>query len=151
MVNQANQLLEEIAQRVLDLLNAETAVVAEIEEEEVLYYAAAVGKHAAIIKGKRGTIATSGLCGTAIESNCPILVTQAAEDPRIRQDYAQSLGIYTALAIPLLDRGKLWGAIMALNRIDGSLFDEKAEKLLVDYASEVLPILHKSQTNQNIQ
>ncbi len=69
MVNQANQLLEEIAQRVQDILNAETAVVAEVEEEEILYYAAAVGLHAPVIKGKRGTIATSGLCGTAIESN----------------------------------------------------------------------------------
>lgn len=140
MVNQANQPLKEIAQTVLDLLNAETVVIAEVEAE-ALYYAAAVGKHASLIEGKRGAIATSGLCGTAIESNCPILVTETAGDPRIRQDYVQSLGIYTALAVPLRDRGKLWGAIMALNRIDGSLFDEKAEKLLIDYASEVFSLL----------
>ena len=36
MSDRANQLLEEIAQRVKDILNAETAVVAEVEEE-VLY------------------------------------------------------------------------------------------------------------------
>ena len=144
MVNRANQFLEEIVQRVKDILNAETAVLAEVEEE-VLYYAAAVGKHAHVIKGKRGAIATSGLCGTALESNCPILVTKTAGDPRVRQDYVQSLGIYTALAVPLQYQGKLLGAIMALNRIDGSLFDEKAEKLLADYASEVCPSLYKSQ------
>ena len=144
MVNQANQLLEEIVQRVQDILSAETAVVAEVEEE-VLYYAAAIGKHAHVIKGKRGAIATSGLCGTAIESNCPILVTKAAGDPRVRQDYVQSLGIYTALAVPLYHQGKLWGAIMALNRIDGSLFDEKAEKILADYAAEVSPLLYQAQ------
>ncbi len=124
-----------LAQKVRSLLNAETAVVAEAVEEEILYYAAAVGKHARVIKGKRGEIATSGLCGTAIEGNCPILVTKTAGDPRVRQDYVQSLGIYTALAVPLQYQGKLLGAIMALNRIDGSLFDEKAEKLLADYAS----------------
>ncbi len=145
MVNQANQLLEEIAQRVQDILNAETAVVAEVEEEEILYYAAAVGLHGPVIKGKRGAIATSGLCGTAIESNCPILVTKTAGDPRVRQDYVQSLGIYTALAVPLQYQGKLLGAIMALNRIDGSLFDEKAEKRMADYATEVSPLLYKSQ------
>ncbi len=33
---------------------------------------------------------------------------------------------------------------MALNRNDGSLFDEKAEKLLADYASEVCPLLYES-------
>ncbi|VEP16661.1 putative phytochrome sensor protein [Hyella patelloides LEGE 07179] len=146
MVNQTNQLLEEIAQRVRELLNAETAVVAEaFEKEEVLYYTAAVGKHASIIKGKRGAIATSGLCGTAIKSNCPILVTKTTGDTRIRQDYVQSLGIYTALAVPLQYQGKLLGAIMVLNRIDGSLFDEKTEKLLADYAVEVCPSLYKSQ------
>ena len=146
MVNQTNQLLEEIAQRVRELLNAETAVVAQaFEKEEVLYYAAAAGKHASIIKGKRGAIATSGLCGTAIESNCPILVTKTTGDTRIRQDYVQSLGIYTALAVPLQYQGKLLGAIMVLNRIDGSLFDEKTEKLLADYAVEVCPSLYKSQ------
>ena len=41
MSDRANKLLEEIVQRVKDILNAETAVVAEVEEE-VLYYAAAV-------------------------------------------------------------------------------------------------------------
>ena len=144
MVNQANQLLEEIAQKVLELLNAETVVVAKVEEEEFLTYAAVVGLHAEVIQGKRGTIATSGLCGTAIESNCPILVTKTAGDTRVRQDYVESLGIYTALAAPLQYRGKLLGAIMALNRIDGSLFDEEAEKLLANYASQVCPLLYKS-------
>ncbi|MGK7951455.1 MAG: hypothetical protein AB4368_22385 [Xenococcaceae cyanobacterium] len=37
MSDRANKLLEEIVQRVKDILNAETAVVAEVEEEEVLY------------------------------------------------------------------------------------------------------------------
>lgn len=135
---------QEIAQKVRELLNAETVVVAEVEEEEFLHYAVAVGKHADLIKGKRGAIATSGLCGTAIESNCPILVTKTAGDSRVRQNYVESLGIYTALAVPLQYEGKLLGAIMVLNRIDGSLFDEKAEKLLTDYASKVCPLLYES-------
>ncbi|MGK7951456.1 MAG: GAF domain-containing protein [Xenococcaceae cyanobacterium] len=88
------------------------------------------------------------MCGTAIEGNCPILVTETAGDPRIRQDYVQSLGIYTALAVPLQYRGKLLGAIMALNRIDGSLFDEKAEKRMADYADEVCPSLYESKIKQ---
>ena len=144
MVNQTKQ---EIAQKVRELLNAETVVVAEVEEE-FLKYAAAVGLHAKVIQGKRGAIATSGLCGTAIESNCPILVTRTAGDTRVRQDYVESLGIYTALAVPLQYEGKLLGAIMVLNRIDGSLFDEKAEKLLADYADEVCPSLYESKMKQ---
>ena len=148
MVNQTNQQSQEIAQKVQELLNAQTAVVAEAVDEEFLYYAAVVGKHAEVIQGKRGTIATSGLCGTAIESNCPILVTKTAGDTRVRQDYVESLGIYTALAVPLQYQGKLLGAIMALNRIDGSLFDEKAEKILADYATKICPSLYESQIKQ---
>lgn len=144
MVNEANRLIKEIAQEVLELLNAETVVVAEVEEKEIIYYCEAVGKHAQVIKGKRGTISTSGLCGTAIESNCPILVTKTAGDSRVRQDYVKSLGIYTAVAVPFQNQGQLLGAIMALNRIDGSLFDEEAEKLLADYADQVCPLLYKS-------
>lgn len=143
MVNQTNQLKQEVARKVQELLNAETVVVAEVEED-FLYYAVAVGVHAEVIQGKRATIATSGLCGTAIESNCPILVTKTTGDTRVRQDYVESLGIYTALAVPLQYEGKLLGAIMALNRIDGSLFDKKAEKLLADYVSEVSSSLYKS-------
>lgn len=148
MANQTDRLLDKIALPIIELLKAETVVVAEAVDEEALHYAAAVGKHAAVIKGKKGKIATSGLCGTAIESNCPILVTKTAGDTRIRQDYVRSLGIYTALAVPLQYEGKLLGAIMVLNRIDGSLFDEKAEKILADYASKVCPSLYESKIKQ---
>lgn len=141
MSDRHNQ-LEKIAQQVQELLQAETAVVAEAQSKgEILYYAAAVGKHAAVIAGKRGTTATSGLCGAAINNNCPVLVAKTSGDSRVRQDYVQSLGIYTALAVPLYRQDRLLGAIMVLNRVDGSLFDEKAEKLLADYAAEVSPQL----------
>lgn len=59
----------------------------------------------------------------AIALYCPILVTKTAGDTRVRQDYVESWGIYTALAAPLQYQGRLLGAIMALNRIDGSLWD----------------------------
>lgn len=141
MSDRQNQ-LQKIAQKVQELLQAETVVVAEAESNgEVLYYAAAVGKHADAIVGKRGTTATSGLCGTAINGGCSVLVAKTAGDSRVRQDYVQSLGIYTAIAVPLQYQDKLLGAIMVLNRIDGSLFDQEAEKLLADYAAEISPLL----------
>ncbi|WP_036484756.1 GAF domain-containing protein [Myxosarcina sp. GI1] len=136
--------LDKIASEVLELLQAETAVVAVAESNgEVLYYAAAAGKHAAAIKDKRGATATSGLCGTAMNSNCPVLVAKTSGDPRVRQDYVKSLGIETALAVPFQDRDKLLGAIMVLNRVDGSLFDERAEQLLVNYVAKVTPLLYR--------
>lgn len=46
------------------------------------------------------------------------------------------MGIDTALALPLYYEGKLLGALMALNRNDRSLFDDRQEQVLADYAVE---------------
>ncbi|ACK73256.1 putative phytochrome sensor protein [Gloeothece citriformis PCC 7424] len=140
MTNQ--ELLLEIAQRVQEAVNAETAAVALAEDEgKVVYYAAAVGKFAEAMQGKRSEAATSGLCGTAFQSSCPVLVAKTEGDERVRQDYVQAWGIKTALAIPLYNNHQLLGALMVLNRMDGSLFDSESEKILVDLANEITPMI----------
>lgn len=145
-MSQNRQILDDIAGRVKEIVNADTAVVALAEAEgEVVYYAAAVGKHASWILDRRGAAATSGLCGTAFQSYQPVLVCRTEGDSRVRQDYVKALGIETALVVPLYYEGRLLGALMALNRTDGSLFDEKAEGVLADYAKEVAPLVHQYQ------
>ncbi|MFP4298009.1 MAG: GAF domain-containing protein [Spirulinaceae cyanobacterium] len=133
---------QNIAQQIQTLVNAETAVLAKAEAQDtIVHYIAAAGKHAAAIVGKRGDMATSGLCGIAIQSNCPILSTETLGDTRLRQDYVKSLGINTALAVPLYAQNRLCGAIMVLNRLDGSAFDESSEQQLTKYAQEISPLL----------
>ncbi|HEY9619068.1 MAG TPA: GAF domain-containing protein [Crinalium sp.] len=132
--------LEQIAQQAQTLVQAETAVVALAESEgETVYYAAAVGKHAAAIAGKRGDSATSGLCGTTFQEGQPVLVCQTRGDARVRQDYVEALGIETALAVPIYYNGQLLGALMMLNRQDGRLFDTEAEQQLATFASAIAP------------
>lgn len=145
-MNQNRQLLDQIAARTREIVNAQTAVVALAESEgEIVYYAAAVGKHAESILERRGASASSGLCGVAFGSDQPVLVCQTQGDSRVRQDYVKALGIETALAVPLHHQGKLLGALMVLNRTDGSLFDEAAEQVLANYAQEVAPLIHQYQ------
>lgn len=133
---------QDIAQHIQTLLNAETAVLAKAEAQgTIIHYIAAVGKHAAVIVGKRGDMATSGLCAIAMQGNCPILSTKTLGDTRLRQDYVKSLGINTALAVPLYAQNQLCGAIMVLNRLDGSAFDESSEEQLTEYAEEISPLL----------
>lgn len=145
-MSQNRQLLDNIAARTREIVNAQTAVVALAESEgEIVYYAAAVGKHAESILNRRGASATSGLCGVAFQSHQPVLVCQARGDSRVRQDYVKALGIETALAVPLYGEGKLLGALMVLNRTDGSEFDEMAERILADYANQVALLICQSQ------
>jgi GAF domain-containing protein len=130
--------LTDIAAYAQALVNAETAVVAIAEDDgATVYYAAATGKHAAAIVNRRGNTATSGLCGVAFQGQQPVLVCQTQGDNRVRQDHAQAMGIETALAVPLLHQGQLLGALMVLNRIDGTPFDQPAEQELMEYANQV--------------
>lgn len=134
--------LETLAQRAQALVQAETAVVALAEAGGThVYYAAAVGKHAAAIVGKRGAAATAGLCGLAFDSQTPVRVCQAKGDERLRQDYVTALGIETALAVPILHAGQLIGALMVLNQLEGRPFDAMAEQQLQSYAQTIAPTI----------
>ncbi len=146
-MSQNHQILNNIAGRVKEIVNAETAVVALAESEgEIVHYAAAVGKHTEGILGKRGEAATSGLCGAAFQGYQPVLLCHTQGDNRVRQDQAKALGIETALAVPLYYENRLLGALMTLNRADGKLFDQEAEQALASYASEAASLVYQYQT-----
>jgi GAF domain-containing protein len=141
--------LQTIAEQVQELLQAETAVVdlAESSSEQV-YHAAAVGKYATNIVGKRGDAATSGLPGIVFKGSCPVLIENTKGDLRVRQDYVQAWGIETALAMPLFTQGQLWGALMVLNRLDGKRFNQEDQQKLVNYVmmiSDGLPRIQDSE------
>lgn len=132
--------LRAIAQDIQALTEAETAVVALAEAEgETVFYATAVGKHAAVVEGKRGEAKTSGLCGAAFSSKQPELVCEARGDLRVRQDLVEALNITTALAVPIEQDGRLIGALMVLNRSNGRAFDEETRARLMAYARQVTP------------
>lgn len=133
--------LTTIAQHAQILVRAETSVVALSEADGAIFYAAAVGKHAAAIQGKRGARETSGLCGVALDSGQAELVCQTQGDLRVRQDLVKALEIATALATPIIRDGQVLGALMVLNRQDGSLYDEAAQAKLTDYAQEIAEVL----------
>lgn len=142
--------LQTIAKQVQELLQAETVVVMLAESSgEQVYHAAAVGKYAADIVGKRGDAATSGLPGVVFQGSCPVLIENTKGDLRVRQDYVEAWGIQSALAIPLFFRGQLWGALMALNRLDTASFNQEDQQKLVNYGatiSDSLPIPQHSES-----
>ncbi len=134
--------LTAIAEHAQTLVGAETSVLSLSEAGgETVFHAAAVGKDAAIIKGKRATSATSGLCGVTFRSKHAELVCQPQGDPRVRQDWVEKLSITTALAVPIIRDGQVLGTFMMLNRQDGSLYDEADQAKLTAYAQEVAQVL----------
>ncbi len=85
------------------------------------------------IVGKRGDIATSGLCTVVYRDSCPVVVGQTLGDNRIRQDIAVALGIKTALAVPIRVNNRLFGAVMLLNRLDGQELTDRDSLLVEEY------------------
>jgi hypothetical protein len=92
--------LDRLAEEILGLIPTETVIIAEFDGDSIDYRAGA-GKHTGAIVGKRGDIATSGLCTVVYQGSCPVVVGQTLGDNRIRQDIAVALGIKTALAVPI--------------------------------------------------
>jgi GAF domain-containing protein len=58
------------------------------------------------------------------------------------KDLAEQLGIITALAVPVHHNGALVGALMVLNRSDGTEFTPADEQALVDYAQTLATAIH---------
>ena len=88
--------------------------------------------------GKRGDIATSGLCTVVYRDSCPVVVGQTRGDNRIRQDIAVALGIKTALAVPIRVNNQLFGAVMLLNRLDGQELTDRDSLLVEEYLNSLL-------------
>jgi GAF domain-containing protein len=142
-------MLVQISQKIQELVEAETAIVALAESHgEIVHYAAGVGKYANQIVGLKGDAATSGLCGCTFQDKCPVLVEKTDGDIRVRQDYAQLWGITSALAVPLIYQGKLLGAFLAFNRQDGLNFNLENEQKLAEYANSIIDSIHEYVLNQ---
>ncbi len=138
--NPALQGLVKVAEVAKSLTKAETSVVALAEEAgQMVHYITGAGKHIARLQGRRAPSATSGLCGVTFQAGEAQLICSTAGDTRVRQDQVKALGIETALAVPVYHEGQLLGALMVLNREDGSLFDVQAEQALTEYAAQAAP------------
>ena len=136
--NPPTSLLLRLVSEIQAQTRAQTAVIVLAEQDGTVgHYAEAVGQHAGWLRGRRGPSATSGLSGTAFRSASPVLVPDTLGDDRVRQDHAEQLGIKTALAAALRYEGRLLGALMLLNKNDGSAFDTQDEALLSRYIETI--------------
>jgi GAF domain-containing protein len=129
--------LDRLAEEILGLIPTETVIIAEFDGDSIDYRAGA-GKHTGAIVGKRGDIATSGLCTVVYQGSCPVVVGQTLGDNRIRQDIAVALGIKTALAVPIRVNNRLFGAVMVLNRLDAGELTDRDSLLVEEYLNSLL-------------
>ena len=66
-----------------------------------------------------------GVVGWVLENFEPLIINDAAHDPRVDPELAKITGFpgRSILALPLIGRGKLIGVVEAINKIDGDFTD----------------------------
>lgn len=132
--------LQDVADGILAAVGGErSALVLSEDDGRTINFVAAAGPGAEALAGQRGPAAGSGLCGSVLAGSCSVLAPETLGDPRVHQGHAVELSIATALGVPVYHEGDAIAVLMALNKADGSRFDERDEAALTAYAEEVAP------------
>jgi RND family efflux transporter MFP subunit len=86
-----------------------------------------------------------GIAGQVSDSGEPLLI-ESAEDSRLVERNAEVAegAIFSVLLVPLIDRGALVGVVEAVNKLDGTPFDEDDLFALTTFAETASSALHNA-------
>ena len=86
-----------------------------------------------------------GVAGDVSDSGEPVLI-EDPEDPRLakRNQGVEEGAVFTLVAAPVLDQGALVGVVEAINRKDGTPFDEDEQFLLTTMCETASNALHNA-------
>jgi PAS domain S-box-containing protein len=106
-----------------------------------LWFGAASGEGADFIRGKRLEVGR-GIVNWVIQHGQPLVVPNAAQDPRHFSDWDRETGFRTRsiLCVPLQTQGRTIGAIEAINKASGPFDDEDLTLLRAMAASAAIAI-----------
>jgi len=86
-----------------------------------------------------------GLAGDVSDNGDPVLI-ESAEDERLvtRNAGVEEGAIFSILLVPLIDRGSLVGVVEAVNKLDGTAFDEDDLFALTTFSETASSALHNA-------
>ncbi|NUM48557.1 MAG: GAF domain-containing protein [Anaerolineales bacterium] len=102
------------------------------EESQELVFVDVVGQNREQLMGVRMP-KEQGIVGTVIRQRTPLLVEDVRQEPQWYGQVDQMLGFETlsALCVPVMDRGKVLGAIELVNKREATAFDEEDQDVLL--------------------
>lgn len=136
---EVDQVLTLIGQKVSGLLGAERWSLLLEGEDGMLHFEICVGPGSDRLKDLT-VLAGEGIAGTVFTSGRPRLVANVQQDPDFapRFDEETRLRTRSALAVPLLSRGKVLGVLEVVNGEEAPLFTEddlRAAAAIADFAA----------------
>jgi len=130
---QLDEVLENIMLTSRSILKADACSLMLVDEKsDELVFAVAQGPAADKLKGgvriKRG----QGIAGTVYDSGEPLLIENAYEDSRFNREVDRLTGYrtQTILCVPLKIKERVIGVSQAINKLDGSNFNEEDKETL---------------------
>lgn len=130
---QLDQVLENIMLTSRSILRADACSLMLVDEKnDELVFEVAQGPAADKLKGavriKRG----QGIAGTVYDTGEPLLIENAYDDPRFNPEVDRLTGYrtQTILCVPLKIKDRVIGVSQAINKLDGSNFNEEDKETL---------------------
>ncbi len=148
-----DRLLDGILQWIETELEAEAASVMVIDEKRRhLRFVAATGEKADQIKDFTVQLG-HGVAGQVAATGEPLIINEAASDPRQAQDIAQAVDfpVSSVLAVPMHLHGEVVGVVEALNKRGATPFTEDDAGLLAVIAQQAAMFLDSAQLYAELQ
>jgi len=131
-------LLTEVLSAAVTIVEAAAGslLLLDVEKDE-LEFAVVRGGGGEGLVGKR-IPANAGIAGWVVQHRRPLVVDDAGSDPRFYPEVSTEAGFPTVslVCVPMIAKGKLVGALEALNKGDGGRFNEEDVSLLAAFASQ---------------
>lgn len=133
-----DKLLELITRSAVDILNGEAGSLLLMAEDtsSELEFKIAVGSAGQDLIGTRFS-RRRGLIGEVVSRGRPIIVNDAANDPRwAGEQSVTGFATHTILAVPLIAKSETIGVLEVLNKRNSERFDDEDAKLLSTFAGQ---------------
>ncbi len=140
-----DELLEVILNLASQTMEAEASSLLVRDERKKamqLYISSAGGAIREKLQVERG----EGIVGWVVEYGQPVISNQVKQDPRYSPELEKQIGfsIESLIGVPLLRKGKLIGAVSALNKLQGKKFDQQDLEIFSSLADQIAVALDNS-------
>jgi len=146
------QILTLVTQHVTSMLNvAATSVALRDDEANEVWFAAASGEGSTEVIGLRMPLG-QGVVGWVAETGEPIIVPDVSTDTRFFPDVDAQSGFTTKsiLCVPMVSKGRLIGAIEAMNKRDDSAFTIQDLNLLADLTAPAATAIENAKLYEDL-
>lgn len=147
------KLLELIIETSAKLVNTENASIMLVDERTgELFFAAATGERQEKLRKIKVPIAGS-IAGAVYTTGEPVIVDDVSGDVRHYDGVDQSISFHTQslLGVPLQVRNRRIGVLEALNKLDGSRFDQEDVQVLLTMASHAAVAIENARLVAHLQ